>query len=61
MPDILAMLTHERDKLNRAIEALGDTVGHAVIKRKQTRRENIRYQPHLGLGWLLLKKHGGRN
>jgi hypothetical protein len=31
MPDILAMLTHERDKLNRAIEALGDTVGHAVI------------------------------
>jgi hypothetical protein len=26
MPDILAMLTHERDKLNRAIEALGDTV-----------------------------------
>jgi hypothetical protein len=31
MPDIFAMLTHERDKLNRAIEALGGTVDHAVI------------------------------
>jgi hypothetical protein len=27
MPDILAMLTHERDKLNRAIEALGGEIG----------------------------------
>ena len=40
MPDILAMLTHERDKLNRAIEALGDTVGHAVINlTKATNRQ----------------------
>jgi hypothetical protein len=40
MPDILAILTHERDKLNRAIEALGDTVGHAVINiTKATNRQ----------------------
>jgi hypothetical protein len=40
MPGILAMLTHERDKLNRAIEALGDTVGHAVINiTKATNRQ----------------------
>jgi hypothetical protein len=30
MPDILAMLTHERDKLNRAIEALGGEIGGAL-------------------------------
>jgi hypothetical protein len=40
MPDILAMLTHERDKLNRAIEAMGDAVGHAVINiTKATNRQ----------------------
>ena len=27
MPDILAMLTHERDKLNRAIEVLARRYG----------------------------------
>jgi hypothetical protein len=30
MPDILAMLTHERDKMNRAIEALGGEIGGAL-------------------------------
>jgi hypothetical protein len=32
MPDILAMLTAERNKLNRAIEALGGEVGNAIIR-----------------------------
>jgi hypothetical protein len=32
MPDILEMLTAERDKLNRAIEALGGQVGSAIIR-----------------------------
>jgi len=32
MPDILAMLISERDKLNRAIEALGGEVGNAIIR-----------------------------
>jgi hypothetical protein len=42
MPNILAILTHERDKLNRAIEALGDNVGHAVISlTKKTERKVI--------------------
>jgi len=39
MPDILVMLTHERDKLNRAIEALGDTIGHAVINLTKATRQ----------------------
>lgn len=30
MPDILAILTHERDKLNRAIIALGGEIGGAL-------------------------------
>ena len=47
MPDILAMLTHERDKLNRAIEALGDTVGHAVINltKANTRQGKHKVSP----------------
>jgi hypothetical protein len=32
MPDILEMLTAERDKLDRAIEALGGQVGSAIIR-----------------------------
>jgi hypothetical protein len=36
MPDILAMLTSERDKLNRAIEALGGEIGHAIIRITKT-------------------------
>jgi hypothetical protein len=32
MPDILAMLVAERNKLNRAIEALGGEIGHAIIR-----------------------------
>jgi hypothetical protein len=32
MPDILAMLVSERDKLNRAIEALGGEIGNAIIR-----------------------------
>jgi hypothetical protein len=31
VPDILAMLVSERNKLNRAIEALGGEVGNAVV------------------------------
>jgi hypothetical protein len=39
MTDILAMLSAERDKLNRAIEALGGEVGHAIIRlTKQAKR-----------------------
>jgi hypothetical protein len=40
MPDILAMLTAERDKLNRAIEALGGEIGHAItrVTKKVKRR-----------------------
>jgi hypothetical protein len=38
MPDILAILTAERDKLNRAIEALGGEIGHATIRL--TKQEN---------------------
>ena len=40
MPDILGMLTHERDKLNRAIEALsveiGSTLGRIARQGKRT-------------------------
>jgi hypothetical protein len=36
MPDILEMLTAERDKLNRAIEALGGQVGSAIIRLTKT-------------------------
>jgi hypothetical protein len=32
MPDILGMLISERNKLNRAIEALGGEVGNAIIR-----------------------------
>jgi hypothetical protein len=32
MSDILAILAAERDKLNRAIEALGGEVGNAIIR-----------------------------
>jgi hypothetical protein len=32
MPDILAMLVSERNKLNRAIEALGGEIGSAVSR-----------------------------
>jgi hypothetical protein len=32
MPDILAMLVSERNKLNRAIEALGGDLGKAIIR-----------------------------
>jgi hypothetical protein len=32
MPDILEMLAAERDKFNRAIEALGGQVGSAIIR-----------------------------
>jgi hypothetical protein len=32
VPDILAMLISERNKLNRAIEALGGEIGHAIIR-----------------------------
>jgi hypothetical protein len=32
MPEILAMLVAERNKLNRAIEALGGEVGNAIIR-----------------------------
>jgi choline dehydrogenase-like flavoprotein len=32
MPDILAILISERDKLNRAIEAFGGEIGNAVIR-----------------------------
>jgi hypothetical protein len=32
MSDILAMLVAERNKLNRAIEALGGEIGHAIIR-----------------------------
>jgi hypothetical protein len=32
MPDILAILISERDKLNRAIEAFGSEVGNAIIR-----------------------------
>jgi len=46
MPDILAMLTHERDKLNRAIEALGDNVGHAIIKLTKTGKPANRQGKH---------------
>lgn len=31
MPDILSMLVAERNKLNRAIEALGGEIEHAII------------------------------
>jgi hypothetical protein len=36
MPDILAMLISERNKLNRAIEALGGEIGHAIIRITKT-------------------------
>lgn len=36
MPDILAMLVSERNKLNRAIEALGGEIGHAIIRLTKT-------------------------
>jgi hypothetical protein len=36
VPDILAMLISERDKLNRAIEALGGEIGHAIIRLTKT-------------------------
>jgi hypothetical protein len=39
MPDILEMLTSERDKLNRAIEALGGQVGSAIIRMTKTGRK----------------------
>jgi hypothetical protein len=39
MPDILEMLTAERDKLNRAIEALGGQVGSAIIRMTKTGRK----------------------
>jgi hypothetical protein len=32
MPDILAVLISERNKLNRAIEALGGEVGNVIIR-----------------------------
>ena len=32
MSDILALLVSERNKLNRAIEALGGDLGHAIIR-----------------------------
>jgi hypothetical protein len=46
MPDILEMLTAERDKLNRAIEALGGEIGGTLgriarlgrIVREETRK-----------------------
>jgi hypothetical protein len=40
MPDILAILTAERDKLNRAIEALGGEIGDMLgrIVREETPR-----------------------
>jgi hypothetical protein len=42
MPDILAMLTSERDKLNRAIEALGGEIGHAIIRiTRNTKRRTM--------------------
>jgi hypothetical protein len=46
MPDILAILTHERDKLNRAIEALGDNVGHALIKLTKAGKPASRQGKH---------------
>jgi hypothetical protein len=38
MPDILEMLTVERDKLNRAIEVLGGQVGSAIIRATARRK-----------------------
>jgi hypothetical protein len=38
MPDILEMLQAERDKLNRAIEALGGQVGSAIIRATARRK-----------------------
>jgi hypothetical protein len=38
MPDFLEMLTVERDKLNRAIEALGGQVGSAIIRATARRK-----------------------
>jgi NUMOD3 motif len=32
MPDILAILVSERDKLNRAIEAFGGEVSNAIVR-----------------------------
>jgi hypothetical protein len=41
VPDILAMLVSERNKLNRAIEALGGEVGNAVVRPPEpTKRDN---------------------
>jgi hypothetical protein len=36
VPDILAMLVSERDKLNRAIEALSGEIGYAIIRVTKT-------------------------
>jgi hypothetical protein len=36
MPDILAMVTAERNKLNRAIEALGGEIEHAITRVAKT-------------------------
>jgi len=46
MPDIVAMLTHERDKLNRAIEALGDNVAHAIINMTKAGKPDKRQGKH---------------
>jgi len=42
MPDILAILVSERNKLNRAIEAFGGEIGHAIIRFTESAKSNKR-------------------
>jgi hypothetical protein len=50
MPDILAMLVAERNKLNRAIEALGGQVGSAIIRASARRKMSAAARAKIAAG-----------
>jgi len=65
MSDILALLVSERNKLNRAIEALGGDLGHAIIRLTKVAKTSPRggrqtMSPNRAPGSRLLKEYGGQ-
>jgi hypothetical protein len=50
MPDILAMLTAERDKLDHATEALGGSVGSAIIRATARRKMSAAARARIASG-----------
>jgi hypothetical protein len=50
MPDILEMLKAERDKLDRAIEALGGQVGSAIIRATARKKMSAAARARIAAG-----------